>query len=74
MSELLPLVMVPEGQECRVYNINAGRGLSRRLVEMGFVENTPIRVLSSNRGSLIVALNGGRYCLSRGIAMKIMVS
>ena len=66
--------MVPEGQDCRVSDVIAGRGLSRRLVEMGFVEDTPLRVIRSNRGSLIIALNGSRYSLSKGIAMKIRVT
>lgn len=74
MSKVLPLIMMPEGKEGRVLRINAGRGLLRRLIEMGFTENALVRVLRSDRGSLIVAVNGCRYALSKGIAMKIMVT
>jgi ferrous iron transport protein A len=68
-----PLILVPEGEECRVSEIHGGRGLIRHLEEMGFIEDSPVRVLRSDRGSLIVDVNGCSYALSRGIAMKIIV-
>ena len=74
MSGTLPLIMMPEGRDAKISRINAGRGLSRRLIEMGFTENTVVRILRADRGCLIVLVNGSRYALSRGIAMKIMVT
>ena len=74
MNDILPLIMIPEGAEAKISKINAGRGLSRRLIEMGFTENTVVKVLRSDRGCLIVLVNGARYAISKGIAMKIMVS
>lgn len=73
MSHVLPLIMLPENKEGKIFKIDAGRGLLRRLIEMGFTENTLVRVLRSDRGSLIVSLNGCKYALSKGIAMKILV-
>ncbi|MHC1625088.1 MAG: FeoA family protein [Methermicoccaceae archaeon] len=69
----MPLIMVPEGSECTIRGINAGRKLSKRLAEMGFTENTRIQVLQSHGGPLIISLNGSRYTIGRGVAMKIMV-
>ena len=74
MSNILPLIMVPEKKECKILNINAGRGLSRRLIEMGFTKNSKVKILRSDRGCLIVSLEGCKYALSKGIAMKIMVT
>jgi ferrous iron transport protein A len=62
-----------EGKEGRVSCINAGKGLMRRLIEMGFTENAGVRILRSDRGNLIVDVNGCKYALSKGMAMKIMV-
>jgi ferrous iron transport protein A len=73
MSEGLPLIMLPEGKEARVLGINAGRGLTRRLIEMGFTENASVTVIRSDRGRLIVSVNGCRYALGKGMAMKIRV-
>ena len=74
MSNILPLIMVPEKKECKILNINAGRGLSRRLIEIGFTKNSKVKILRSDRGCLIVSLEGCKYALSKGIAMKIMVT
>ena len=73
MVEGLPLIMLPEGKEGRVIGINAGHGLTRRLIEMGFTDNAMVQVIRSDRGRLIVSVSGCRYALSKGMAMKIRV-
>lgn len=74
MPEVLPLIMIPERKDAKIFKINAGRGLLRRLIEMGFIENAKVKILKSDRGCLIVSLGGCKYALSKGIAMKIMVT
>ncbi len=74
MPQNIPLIMMPEGSVVKISNINAGRGLTRRLIEMGFIKNANVKILRSDRGCLIVFVNGAKYALSKGIAMKIMVS
>ncbi|MGM0770677.1 MAG: FeoA family protein [Halobacteriota archaeon] len=73
MSQILPLAMLSEGDSARVCELRAGRGLLRRLVEMGFTENASVKMIKFDRGSLIVTVNGIRYALGRGMSMKIMV-
>jgi len=74
MPKSIPLIMVAEGKTCKIDYINAGHGLLRRLTEMGFTENAKIKILSSERGGLIIFLNNSKYALSKGISMKIFVS
>jgi len=74
MNDLLPLIIIPEKKECRIVQVNAGRGLSRRLIEMGFTRNAKVKVLRSDRGCLIISLNGSKFAISKGIAMKILVA
>ena len=74
MPEILPLIMVPENKTVRLIDVRAGRGLCRRLIEMGFSKNTEITVLNSDRGCLIVSVHGSKYAISKGIAMKILVA
>jgi ferrous iron transport protein A len=74
MTDKVPLNMIPEGKEATISKIYAGRGLLRRLTEMGFTGNTKIKILRSDRGFLIVSIKGSKYALSKGIAMKIMVT
>jgi len=74
MCPTMPLAMMREGNEGKVSHIDAGRGLTRRLIEMGFIKGTIIRVIRADfRGPVIVAINGGKYALGRGMAMKIMI-
>jgi len=69
----MPLSSVPEGRDCVVNNLSAGRGLARRLAELGFLLGTKLKVNRSEGGAMIVSINGQRFALSRGIAKKIGV-
>jgi ferrous iron transport protein A len=40
---------------------------------MGFCPDVRVKVVSADRGSVIVSVGGARYALSRGAAMKVMV-
>ena len=66
--------MAPERKEVRVVNINAGKDLSRRLMELGFFDDAVVTVVKSEpSGPLIIQLNNSRFALGRGMAMKIIV-
>ncbi|APH38828.1 FeoA family protein [Methanohalophilus halophilus] len=73
MKSQMPLAMSPPGQSCRICEVCAGRGLKRRLVELGLTPNSIIQPLECRRGCLLVSINGTRYALGRGMANKIMV-
>lgn len=75
MVTSLPLLMAPQGTDLHVTGFSAGKGLARRLSELGFNEHATLRVVQSgDRGAIIVMINGSRFALSRGMAMKIMVT
>jgi Fe2+ transport system protein FeoA len=74
MKESMQLSMAKEGNKCEIMEVNAGRGLARRLAELGFVKGSTVTVTRSETGAMIVYINGQRFALSRGIAMKILVS
>jgi ferrous iron transport protein A len=66
--------MAPERRELQVVNVNAGKGLSRRLMELGFCDEAVVTVMKSGpSGPLIIQLNNSRFALGRGMAMKIIV-
>ena len=51
-----------------------GIGLKKRVTELGFTLNTPIRIIKSiGMGPVLVEVKGSRIAIGRGIAMKIMV-
>lgn len=75
MMMKIPLAMLSENEEAVIVEVCGGRGLTRRLSEMGFTYGTKVKVLNSNSpGPVLVSVRGSRIALGRGVAMKIMVS
>ena len=69
-----PLAMLPENEEAKVVEVRGGRGLVRRLSELGFTPGTKVKVLFSNSpGPVLIDLRGSRIALGRGLLMKIIV-
>lgn len=74
MNQHVPLAMVSPGEVVTVVNVRAGRGLARRLADMGLVPGTTLRVINSQTpGPIIVEVRGSRLVLGYGIAQKVMV-
>ena len=70
-----PLAMLSENKEAKIVEIRGGRGIVRRLSEMGFTPGTRVKVLFSNSpGPVLVDVRGSRVALGRGLLMKIIVS
>ena len=68
------LAEVGTGESARVASIAAGHGLCGRLCAMGIVSGVYIEVLQNvRRGPIIIALDGCRVVLGRGMAEKILV-
>lgn len=74
MEKCMPLSLYPEGKTGRIHGINAGKKVSRRLLEMGFVPDALVQIQRGNCGSFVVIVNDIKYALGRGMAAKIMVS
>jgi len=71
----IPLAMLHENEEAEVVGIRGGRGLVRRLSELGLTPGTKIKVLLSNSpGPVLIDVRGSRIALGRGLLMKIMVN
>ena len=70
----MPLIMLPEGAQATVIEVHGGRGLCRRLAEMGFNVGDRVRMIKNHRpGPVIVEVKDSRVALGRGVAMKIIV-
>ncbi|MBA7675300.1 hypothetical protein ES703_83530 [subsurface metagenome] len=74
VSHCMPLAMVRPGEEVMVVDIRAGRGLTKRLADMGLTPEITIRVINSQMpGPILIDLRGSRLILGFGAAQKIMV-
>ncbi|MDP2898756.1 MAG: FeoA family protein [bacterium] len=70
----MPLSLARAGSRVRLVCVRAGRGLARRLADMGFVPGDEIQVVSNGvPGPLVVLVKGSRLVLGRGMAEKILV-
>lgn len=70
----IPLSMVQSGRNVCLVAVRAGRGLTQRLADMGFVPGVELRVVNnSGGGPLIVLVKGSRLMLGRGVAHKMLV-
>ena len=74
MSYHMPLSMVSPGKVVTIVGIRAGRGLTRRLADMGLVPGTTLRVVNSQMpGPIMVEARSSKLVLGYGIAQKITV-
>lgn len=70
----IPLIMLPEGAEATVFQIHGGRGLCKRLTELGFNVGEKVKMIKNHRpGPVVVEIKDSRMALGRGVTMKIMV-
>ncbi|MCW4034886.1 MAG: ferrous iron transport protein A [Candidatus Bathyarchaeota archaeon] len=76
----IPLAMLPVGAKGKITRICGGRGLVRRLNDMGFIHDADVTVVCSHScpnnghgGPLVVEVKDSRIAFGRGIALKIMV-
>lgn len=71
---MLPLAFVGSGSRVIIKKILGGRGMLKRLTELGLTPGSRITVLKNQMaGPLIVSVRGSQLALGRGIALKIQV-
>jgi len=62
----------PEDQ-ARIIAIEGGRGIRQKLLLRGISEGSIVRVVSSNKGPVVVELEGGMIAIGEGMAQRIRV-
>lgn len=72
-SGAVPLVALAPGQTARLIRVDAARRLQRRLLALGLTPGTPLWLVSSVGGPVIVAVRATRLALGREIARRIWV-
>ncbi|MCW8835945.1 MAG: ferrous iron transport protein A [Rhodospirillales bacterium] len=70
-----PLALATPGERLRIAAIRAGKGLGRRLYDIGLPIGAEVEVLQrEGHGRLIVARDQARVALGAGASQKIMVT
>jgi Fe2+ transport system protein FeoA len=70
----MPLSLVRPGEWVRIIEIRGGRGLTKKLADMGFYSGVPVEVISNRPGPLILNRGGMRVAMGYGMAHRILVS
>ncbi len=72
--EMLPLCAARPGQEMRVVKLHAKAAQKGLLESLGFVENTPLRVVAQTGGGALVEVKGARVALDSQLARCLLVA
>ena len=73
-SMFTELASISSGQCVRLIEVGAGRNLQGRLLALGLIRGTEIRIIiNDGQGPLLIGLGRSRMTVSRGIAEKIIV-
>jgi ferrous iron transport protein A len=63
-----------EGERVKVSRVLGGRGLIRRMMDMGLRPGTEIEIISASKtGPVVIRLEGQRLGIGFGMAKKIFV-
>ncbi len=72
--QLMPLMLAKPGETLIIKEIKGGRRLQKRLSDMGLRPDDKIDVITSRgRGHFVLAVNGKRFVLGRGMVQNIYV-
>ena len=70
-----PLDELPPGATGVVETLGGGRGVTSRLIALGFTPGAEVTVMHNRgRGAVIVLVRDGRVALGRGQAQKILIA
>lgn len=73
-DRVFPLTRASEGETVTLVSVEGGRGMRRRLTDMGLNEGVKMRVIQAQeRGPCIIGVGGLRFMLGHGMAHRIMV-
>jgi len=74
-QDIIPLSRLAPGTRAEVVEVNPALALGRRLLDLGFVPGTPLRVLRSAPlgDPTVYEIRGTQLCLRRGEADQIVV-
>lgn len=75
-GRIMPLAMLPAGCTGRIVGIShCGRGLARRISDMGLSCDSRLRVISSGgMGPVLVQVRDCSVAVGRGVARRILVA
>ena len=69
----MPILMAQAGDNVTIAKITGRSDVKQRLGELGFVAGTPVSIVQSHGGDMIVRIRDSKLALTREMAARIMV-
>lgn len=69
----MPLTIMDTGKENTIKRVGGREEIREFLQNLGFVEGTPVTVISSIGGNIIVSIKDSRIAIGKDMADKIIV-
>jgi ferrous iron transport protein A len=69
----MPLSLAHGGSVVRVESVHGNSEMQRHLESLGFVDGTPVEVVSQSSGGVIVTVKGARFGLNERTARHVYV-
>lgn len=69
-----PLLLASVGERVRILALGGGRGMDRKLADLGLAPGCEVTVVSSDScGGMVIARDDMRLALGRGMAHRVLV-
>ncbi|TNF35159.1 MAG: ferrous iron transport protein A [Gammaproteobacteria bacterium] len=72
-SRIYTLATANPGELVRVIDVKAGKLLKKRLVSMGVLINSRLRVIQRRGGAIVVGFDASRIAIGSGMSEHILV-
>jgi len=73
VEAVFPLILAKSGEDVTIAAIRGGKGLHRKLMELGLRTGTTVNIMQKHGGRMILAHDGQRTALGTGMTQKIQV-
>ncbi len=70
---MMPLTMAKRGESNTIRHVGGKEDVRRFLESLGFVQGSPVTVVSETNGNVIVHIKESRIAISKEMAAKIQV-
>ena len=70
---MMPILMANAGDSVVVARVGGRPEVKKHLEDLGFVPNTPVQVIQSVDGNMIIRIKDSKLAITKEMAQKIMV-
>ena len=70
---MMPITLAKAGELVTVRKITGNDAIRQHLVELGFVVDANVKVVSAYEGNVILQVHGSRIALNETMARRIMI-